>query len=79
MPSQDSSEPGVGVCKRLPSEAMNESVELHPRIVSAKAKVKYYRVVREELDALCESDEHTRAILDKFDSILSRAAGMFWE
>jgi hypothetical protein len=58
---------------------MNESNQLHPRIVSAKAKVKYYRVGREELDALCESDEHSGAVLDKFDSLLQRAAGMFWK
>lgn len=58
---------------------MNESNELHQGIVSAKAKVKYYRVVRKELDALCESDEHSGTILDKFDSLLSRASRMFWK
>ena len=79
MSSQNSSEPDLGVCKRLHGEAMNESNELHQGIVSAKAKVKYYRVGREELDALCEGDEHSGAVLDKFDSLLSRAAGMFWK
>ena len=57
---------------------MDEPDQLHQGIVSAKAKVKYYRVGREELDALCESDEYSRPIIDKFDSILSRAARMFW-
>jgi molybdate-binding protein len=58
---------------------MNESVELHPRIVSAKATVKYYRLGREKFDVVCEGDEHPRPILDKFDSLLQRAARMFWK
>ena len=57
---------------------MNEPDLIHKGAISAKTKVKYYRVGREELDALCESDEYSRPIIDKFDSILSRAARMFW-
>jgi hypothetical protein len=67
------------LCKRLHGETMNERNKFHKGIVSAKATVKYYRLGRKELDAICEGDEHPRPILDKFDSLLQRAARMFWK
>ena len=55
----------------------NEPDQLHQGIVSAKATVKYYRMGREKFDVVCEGDEYSRPILDKFDSLLQRAARMF--
>ena len=57
----------------------DEPDQLHQGIVSAKVKVKYYRVGREKFNVVCEGDEHTRPILDKFDSLLQRASRMFWK
>jgi len=75
----DSQQPTDRLRKRLHGETMNERNKFHQGIVSAKAKIKYYRMGREKFDVVCESDEHPRPILDKFDSLLQRAARMFWK